>query len=419
MPISGPVTTTIDRDTARERADGMTIDRPGTTTIRTAVRLAHFGLDVLPLVWVLGVCAAELALPRGAHLAQLLAAAPAVACVSTARRRCVLRATVCAVAGLGLLILLGTVTPGAPVGILLSILAVSVISYFSRNRSDRLQNELDRTREIAEAAQQALLRPLPAAVGTVGVAGEYLSATHGAKVGGDLYEVLGTPYGLRAVLGDVRGHGLPALGTVAALLGSFREAAHDEPGLDGVLRRMERAFHRHLQTAGSGDPDGLGDEEFVTLLLVELQEDGAVRTVNCGHPWPLRTAPGPDGTVQVRELEPPRLSMPLGMAEPGTEQVPVDQDRLAPGEALLMFTDGAEDARSPEGEPFPLAASVASIVRARQPEPQELVARIRDGLMKHAGGRLPDDVALLVLRRSGTALPPAPPEAPSLLAERP
>ncbi|GAA2481638.1 PP2C family protein-serine/threonine phosphatase [Streptomyces thermolineatus] len=396
----------------------MTIDRPGTTTIRTAVRLAHFGLDVLPLVWVVGVCAAELALPRGAHLAQLLAAAPAVACVSTARRRCVLRATVCAVAGLGLLIFLGTVTPGAPAGILLSILAVSVISYFSRNRSDRLQNELDRTREIAEAAQQALLRPLPAAVGTVGVAGEYLSATHGAKVGGDLYEVLGTPYGLRAVLGDVRGHGLPALGTVAALLGSFREAAHDEPGLDGVLRRMERAFHRHLQTAGSGGPDGLGDEEFVTLLLVELQEDGAVRTVNCGHPWPLRTAPGPGGAFRVRELAPSRASLPLGMADPGTERVPVDRDVLAPGETLLMFTDGAEDARNPAGEPFPLAAAVASIVQAGQPDPRTLVAGIRAALMEHADGRLPDDVAVLALHRAGPVRPPALPEA-ALLAEHP
>ncbi|CAL9323188.1 hypothetical protein SUDANB51_01556 [Streptomyces sp. enrichment culture] len=64
----------------------------------------------------------------------------------------------------------------------------------------------------------------------------------GAAIGGDLYEVVATEYGVRAVMGDVRGHGIGALGTVAAVLGCFREAAHDEKDLGGVLRRLERAL---------------------------------------------------------------------------------------------------------------------------------------------------------------------------------
>ncbi|CAM5621275.1 hypothetical protein SGLAM104S_03126 [Streptomyces glaucescens] len=99
-----------------------------------------------------------------------------------------------------------------------------------------LVREPRRTREVAAAAQGALPRPLPPRVGGLRVAAAQLSADRGAGVGGDLYEVIATEHGVRAVMGDVRGHGIGAVGTVAAVLGSFREAVHDEPDLGRVLR---------------------------------------------------------------------------------------------------------------------------------------------------------------------------------------
>ncbi|MEV8535882.1 PP2C family protein-serine/threonine phosphatase [Streptomyces sp. NPDC051211] len=174
----------------------------------------------------------------------------------------------------------------------------------------RLLGELRRTREIAGAAQRALLRPLPPRI-----EGLALAAVHGASVGGDLYDALPTRYGVRVVIGDVRGHGLPALSAAAAVLGAFREAAYDEPTLDGVLRRMERALHRHLRdrvrwehpAAGGGEPESPVAEEFVTVLLLEIGREGAVRALNCGHPWPYRLpapAAGAAGGPGVAELEP-------------------------------------------------------------------------------------------------------------------
>lgn len=103
----------------------------------------------------------------------------------------------------------------------------------------------------------------------------------GAAIGGDLYEVVATEYGVRAVMGDVRGHGIGALGTVAAVLGCFREAAHDEKDLGAVLRRLERALDRHLRQ----EHQGCAAEEFVTLLLVEIRPDGEMLALNCGHPF--------------------------------------------------------------------------------------------------------------------------------------
>ena len=98
---------------------------------------------------------------------------------------------------------------------------------------------------IAETAQRAVLRTMPTAIGSVGLAARYVSATAEALVGGDLYEVAATPYGVRVIVGDVRGKGLEAVQTAAAVLGAFRAAAFTEPDL-GALSRT------HRRDAGAG-----------------------------------------------------------------------------------------------------------------------------------------------------------------------
>ena len=52
---------------------------------------------------------------------------------------------------------------------------------------------------IAEVAQRALLRPMPGSIGSLRFAARYVSATEGALVGGDLYEVAETPDGVRMI----------------------------------------------------------------------------------------------------------------------------------------------------------------------------------------------------------------------------
>ncbi|MGW0398435.1 SpoIIE family protein phosphatase [Streptomyces sp. NPDC003002] len=68
---------------------------------------------------------------------------------------------------------------------------------------------------------------------------------------------------------------------------------------------------------------------------------------------------------------------------------------LRPGETLFLHTDGAEDARDADGRFFPLRR-----VLAQEPvvTPARLVAGVHAALLRHTGGRLADDVALLVLR---------------------
>ncbi|TGB00794.1 PP2C family protein-serine/threonine phosphatase, partial [Streptomyces palmae] len=381
---------------------------------RTGLRRALGTLvTVSPGLWILLVVGSQWLSPRDVHLVPLLAAAPAIACASSGRRRCVLMGGVSAIAALIPLTSAHSAEAAATrAGTCAAIVAVVAACWLTSCRRLRLVRELERQRAVATAAQRVVLRPLPARLGGLTLAGGHLSATRGAELGGDLYEALSTAHGVRVIIGDVRGHGLPAIGTVAAMLGSFREAAHDEAELADVLRRLERAMERHLReramaehpAGGAAEPDSPLAEEFVTVLLLEIRPEGEILALNCGHPWPHQlSAAGPP----ARQLSPGDALPPLGLF-PLPDKLPVDiVAQLGPGDALVLHTDGAEDARDRAGVFFPLQPTLSRAARESALGPAGLVARVQSAVLAHTGGRLGDDVALLVLRhdRRGGAAP--------------
>ncbi|MGA5885603.1 PP2C family protein-serine/threonine phosphatase [Streptomyces cellulosae] len=271
----------------------------------------------------------------------------------------------------------------------------------------RMLSEVRHARRIAEAAQSVLLRPPPPRVEGLAVAAVHLSADLGARIGGDLYEVTATEHGVRAVIGDVRGHGLGAVRTGATVLGSFREAAHDEKTLDGVLRRLERAMDRHLSERGHDDHPvhdaAPAAEEFVTVLLLEILPDGEVHALNCGHPWPYRlTGAGAEPLARADPL-PPLGLFPLPGELPATAC-----GRLLPGDILVLHTDGAEEARDADGRFFPLPDVLTEAARDRPQTPQAVLRTVLTALLDHSVGPPKDDVALLILRNERCSPPSRP-----------
>ncbi|MER6012988.1 PP2C family protein-serine/threonine phosphatase [Streptomyces bluensis] len=257
-----------------------------------------------------------------------------------------------------------------------------------------LLRELRQPRDRAGAARGTLFRPLPARIDGLGTAAAQLSADRSAAAGGDLYDVIATEHGVRVVMGDVRGHGIGATGTVAAVLGSFREAVHDEEELSCVLRRLERSLARHLRERATTGPhsDSPAAEEFVTVLLLEIRRDGETRALNCGHPWPFLLSEGHAQLLVGTEPLPPLGPFPLPAELPYA-----DCGRLRPGEALFLHTDGVTDARDGHGRFFPLPAVLAEAVRADPISPQAVLRAVVAQLLRHTGGRPADDVAVLVL----------------------
>ncbi|MEU2334076.1 PP2C family protein-serine/threonine phosphatase [Streptomyces sp. NPDC013172] len=267
-----------------------------------------------------------------------------------------------------------------------------------------LLRELRQARKVAGAAQSVLLRPLPPRLAGLHVAAAQLSADRGASIGGDLYEAVATEHGVRVVMGDVRGHGLAAVATAAAVLGSFREAAHDEPELGRVLGRLDRALARHLRERArtehpsSGlDPDDPVAEEFVTLLLLEIVGDGEVRAINCGHPWPYVLSGARVAPLSAADPLPPLGPFPLP-----TDLAATDCGQLSDGESLVLFTDGAEDARDARGRFFSLPEALGKAVGDRPASPQAVLRTVFTALLHHTNGRPADDIALLVIHNGRT-----------------
>ncbi|MER6983140.1 PP2C family protein-serine/threonine phosphatase [Streptomyces carpinensis] len=265
------------------------------------------------------------------------------------------------------------------VGVLGAILAVH------RMRRERT---LATVRSVAETAQRVLLRPVPRHLGQVSVETLYLSAAAEARIGGDLYEAVPTAYGVRLLIGDVRGKGLVAVETAATILGAFREAAHDERDLTGVARRVERSMSRHAAQL----PGGEWAERFVTAVFAEIPEhEQVVRIVNCGHPPPLILHEG-----GVRELHATDPSPPVNLGVLIGDGYHMDVEPFHPRDQLLLYTDGVTETRDADGVFYPLAERVAPWASL---PPRALLDHLHADLHAYSGGHLDDDIAALAAYR--------------------
>lgn len=330
------------------------------------------------------VVAVELADGRPAHYLALMVVAPFLAAALASWR------VVLAVGGLATAIGIGFAVAerGSPLVTVVNVTAVGVATAIAAATAAIRQRQADRIAELsrlASVAQQAVLRPLGPQVGTLAVAARYISSTATAEIGGDLYEVMDTPYGVRMIIGDVRGKGLDAVRLASIVLGSYRHVAYERADLRAVVTDLDRAVARNV-----------GDEDFVTAALVE-ERGGTLTIVNCGHPSPLLLRRG-----AVIPLEPPAPAPPLGFMPVVRPRV----ERLEPGDRLLLFTDGLGEARR-DGEFFPTADRAWRLLG--HGTVGDGLASLETALVEWVHGRLDDDIALVLMEyvgpRSTTATP--------------
>jgi serine phosphatase RsbU (regulator of sigma subunit) len=225
---------------------------------------------------------------------------------------------------------------------------------------------------IAEAAQHAILTDVPERVGSVQLAGSYVSAAREALIGGDMYEVVPISGGVRLLVGDVRGKGLDAVRLATVVLGFFRSAAAEPISLAGLAWQMDRRVTPYLD-----------DEDFVTAVMVEIDTAGHCQVVSCGHPFPLLfDASG------MHEVECP-VSLPLGLdAQPRTVHL-----TLSPGDRLFLYTDGLVEARNADGAYVDLMEVAAPL---RHGDLRTGLDDVLVRLRRNSREDLDDDLSLLV-----------------------
>ncbi|MFD8150795.1 PP2C family protein-serine/threonine phosphatase [Streptomyces sp. NPDC059720] len=332
---------------------------------------------VLPWALLVLVCLAELVSPEPLDIGFLLGAIPPLSVLAHGP---VLTAVLGTLAVLVLTTpVFGLDDPGSTD--LLTVCFVSLLSVllsFVRSRRDA---QLVTERTVAEVVQRAVVPPLPERVGPVRCAGLYRAAQRGTLVGGDFFDVRAGPYGVRAVMGDVQGHGLSAVATVTSLLGAFREAVLDQPDPGALAARLDR----RLSVDSADDPHA---ELFATALLLDFSADaGTVRIVACGQSGPLLLR---DGRAEELDVE-PGTPLGLGLAEaapPGVVTV-----RLRPGDRLFLASDGVTEARNASGAFYPLAERLPGLDRE---DPAALAEQVWSDLLRHSPD-VQDDVTMLVL----------------------
>jgi serine phosphatase RsbU (regulator of sigma subunit) len=243
-----------------------------------------------------------------------------------------------------------------------------------------LSAELERDMKLAGQVQKRMIRTRPPAHPRIQTALIFEPSSH---VGGDFCDFLPLPDGrLAAVVGDVVGHSVPAALLMASMCGALRATAQDCADLSEIVSRLNR--HVCRETAAS---------DFVTLLIAAVDHDARqLEYCNAGHEPLLRLHDGqvvpsaPGGTI-------------LGYSD--REEFPPGRLELAPGDLLLLYTDGAVEASDFSGEQFGRARLRESLRQYGGLSPATALRNILWDIRRFVGlAELVDDLTLVALRVS-------------------
>jgi PAS domain S-box-containing protein len=246
--------------------------------------------------------------------------------------------------------------------------------------------------EIARVLQRSLLPPHLPEIPGVEVGAEYLSVEEASEVGGDFYDLINTVEdGWICAIGDVRGKGVEAASVTALARYTIRAVTLKNDRPSEILAALNEAMLRQLP-----------EDRFCTAACVRLEpQDGSagvgVDVSRAGHPPPLLVRP--EGTVEEIGCSGKVLGV-FPEAELRDTSL-----RLMPGEALVLYTDGVTEARSPDGDFFGEGRLRHLLSSCAGFDAGTLAGRIKDTVLDFQEGSPRDDLAVLVLRASDGAAP--------------
>jgi len=214
--------------------------------------------------------------------------------------------------------------------------------------------------------------------------GQVVPAAH---VAGDFFDFFFTPAGLLTlVIADVSGKGVPAALLMAVTRTTLRDLAMANLSPAKIIEQANASLTRDIS-----------DSMFVTLFLAQYDPaTGRLRYVNAGHPPPLRLAPDqPPATFG-------QVTAPILGVTTTAEMGPIREaeDSVAPGQSLLLYTDGVTEARSPAGHMLTTAGLLELVTRQTDTAPEPLCRQIVTLTLDFQSDRPGDDITVLALRRS-------------------
>lgn len=242
----------------------------------------------------------------------------------------------------------------------------------------------DAERRITRTLQSAFFSA-PASVPGMQLGHLYHSASVGARVGGDFYDVISLEdHRTGLLVGDVSGHGVEVATLTALLKSAMRAEAMRLPSPGSVLGHANDIMMR-----------GSEPEEFATAFFGLLDGmSGHFSYCLAGHPSPVLLR---DGADPVFLAEP---HIVLGARKDA--RYAASETVLDPGDLLVMYTDGLTEAKNPQGERFGNDRLLETVAYCAGEPAEEVPESLFLSAFSFAEGHLDDDVAILAIRRTGS-----------------
>jgi len=251
----------------------------------------------------------------------------------------------------------------------------------TRLREEAIQKRLiDEELKTASTIQRRLLPPPP-----TGIPGYSFTGANRAcrTVSGDYYDFVCRPDGkVYFVIGDISGKGVTAGLMMAGLQVAFRIFSKADPDPATLVSQLNVALKENLPQS-----------KFATLFLGRLDtKSGVVEYANAGHPPPLWVRN--DGVEELGETD--LLLGVVSRAEYTNRRV-----TLAPGDALILFTDGVSEAENAEGHELGTETVSAAVKTLHGAHADVLAQTVDEAVLAHVGepDALGDDVTLVVVSR--------------------
>ena len=263
----------------------------------------------------------------------------------------------------------------------LALEASTVLENARLLEEERIKQRMEQELNVARKIQNDLLpRELP----LTGWFRAAAASIPSREVGGDYYDL--RPIGPDAwavVVADVSGKGVSAALLAALLQGAFLLGAEAALPTEVMMSRVNHFLNDRTQ-----------GEKYATAICCSVRRDGTLRWVNAGHPRPYLIRRG-GGATRLAST-----GLPLGMLD--AADYAVLEDRLMPGDRVLLFSDGLSEAENDAGEFFDQAAMSQFVADHRDDGIEELRSALEDAVAEFTGTPVPaDDVTIVVLEYAG------------------
>lgn len=237
-------------------------------------------------------------------------------------------------------------------------------------------------RHISESLQRGLLPAFIPSIPGVEIGVRYSSATEEALVGGDFYDIYNINGKYALVIGDVSGKGIEAAASTSMMRYILRAYLYHNPSPSLAMTKANDFFRRQAEKAA-----------FITMFCAVYDpETSRLFFVNAGHPYPCLLNQI-QNTCTMLSTDDPAIGI-FDHYEYRERTVNINLGNL-----FVAYTDGVIEARSGKNF-FGEGRLIETLLDSLDKPTQGIADSIISATMSFSRGKLTDDIALIILRKT-------------------